>query len=67
MISIKYDANADAAYIKLSTAKIKDSDSFEVEGVIPFGSINVDFDEDNKIVGMEVLDASSYLSKEILK
>ena len=53
-MKIEYSKNADALYIRLRKAKIVDSMDIE-EGV------TVDLDENNHIVGLEVLDASERL------
>ena len=68
-MKVTYDRSVDAAYIYLSE-DIRDGyikktylcDPDEVGGMI-----NIDFDEDGRILGMEVLDASHHLSKKMLK
>ena len=67
-MELKYDPSVDAAYIKLSKGiPIKKTDSFSIEGIIPFGDINIDFNATDEIVGLEILNASKYLSNDILK
>ncbi len=67
MIKITYDKKADAAYIYFSefpaekVARTYPCDPSEVDGMI-----NLDFDENNKFIGIEVMDASKKLSKELL-
>ncbi|MDF1600617.1 DUF2283 domain-containing protein [Mesorhizobium sp. YIM 152430] len=56
---MKYDAAANAAYIRLSSAKVLDSE--EVSPGVAF-----DFDEAGHIVGIELLDAKTQLSRELL-
>lgn len=66
MIKLTYDSKADAAYIYFSNFPPEAVDKTylcepqEVEGVI-----NLDF-ADGKLVGIEVMDASKKLSKELL-
>ncbi|MBC8179689.1 DUF2283 domain-containing protein [candidate division KSB1 bacterium] len=52
---IRYDENVDALYIRLRESKYYESDEIK-EGFI------LDYDESNNIIGIEILDASSYLS-----
>ncbi len=67
MIRIEYDIKADAAYIyfsKFPAAKVARTypcDPSEVEGMI-----SLDFDENNVLIGVEVIDASKKLSKEMI-
>jgi len=68
-MKIRYDASADAAYIYLvdeiklgGAARTYPCDPTQVNGMI-----NLDFDIDGRLVGIEVLDASKKLPKEILK
>lgn len=50
-MTIKYDKEADAMYLKLSNAEVAESDE-DKPGII------IDYDKDGKIVGIELLDAS---------
>lgn len=52
---ITYDVEVDAAYIYLS-AKVKDPETVRVDD-----DINLDFDAENRLVGIEVLSASERL------
>ena len=68
-MKIRYDTFADAAYIYLvdeikpgGAARTYPCDPDKVDG-----QINLDFDKDGRLVGIEVLDASKKLPKEILK
>lgn len=54
ILKLDYDAEADAAYIRLGTGRHHDS-----EEVAP--GVVLDFDEENKVVGLEVLRASKTL------
>ena len=67
-MQLKYDKESDSAYISLSenTEKLS-TDSFAIEDLISFGDINFDFDENKKIVGIEILNASKYLNEDLLK
>jgi len=51
---IRYDEKADALYIRLRESKYYESDEIR-EGFI------LDYDKDGNIIGIEILDASSYL------
>lgn len=68
-MKITYDKLADAVYIYLTYTKNQttNTDSFEIKKIIPFGDINIDFDKNNLIVGIEILEASRHLSKKFLK
>ena len=50
-MKMSYDPKADALYIRLRDAKIKESDEI-AEGII------IDYDASNKPVGIEFLDAA---------
>jgi uncharacterized protein YuzE len=67
-MNVKYDAQADAAYIQLvdeigagGVAKTYPCDPTEV------GMINLDFDREGRLLGIEVLGASKVLPLELLK
>ncbi len=67
-MKISYDPAADAAYIQLAdvigaggVAFTYGCDPSEVDGMI-----HLDFDSDGRVVGIEVLDASSKLPPEVL-
>lgn len=67
-MNLRYDADADAAYIQLAheigaggVAKTYPCDPLEVGGMI-----NLDFDAAGRLVGVEVLDASKMLPPEAL-
>ncbi len=57
--TIKYSAEDNAAYIRLSQGKILES-----AGVAP--AVVFDYDADGRIVGIELLDATAQLSPELL-
>lgn len=54
-MKIEYDPEADALYIQIREAH--PSDNIDIED-----GVTVDVDEDNHIVGLEILDASKRLS-----
>jgi uncharacterized protein YuzE len=58
-MQMRYDPNADAAYLDLSKTKIEES-----EEVLP--GVILDFDKEGRIVGIEVLDASRQLPEELI-
>lgn len=67
MLRLTYDREADAAYVYL--AQIEPG---AVKKTIPWGQepgkeLFLDFDEEGKLVGMEILDASKILSKRTLE
>ena len=59
-MKITYDSEADAAYIYL-TDKFKEPETRQVDQ-----DINLDFDVGNRLIGIEVLDASKRLDLEYL-
>ncbi|MGW2091351.1 DUF2283 domain-containing protein [Promicromonospora sukumoe] len=67
-LSVTYDKKANAAYIYLTepqtrpkVARVYPCDPIETGGMI-----NIDFDEDGRVLGIEVLAASSKLPKYLL-
>jgi uncharacterized protein YuzE len=55
MMKVNYDKNADAIYIKISSQK--------PDGVIELKEgVNLDVSKDDRIVGIEILEASRKLS-----
>jgi uncharacterized protein YuzE len=56
---VKYDADSNAAYIRLAASKVVES-----EEVTP--SVVFDFDASGHIVGIELLDARTQLTAEML-
>ena len=57
--TVKYDRDADAAYIRFSPDTVVESEEV-ADGVV------LDYDRDGRIVGMEVLEARRHLSPELL-
>ena len=58
--TVKYDRDADAAYIRFSPERVEESEEV-AEGIV------LDYDRDGRIVGMEVMDAHKHLSPELLE
>lgn len=56
---VTYDPEANAAYIRFSSERVEES-----EEVSP--GIVLDYDDEGRIVGMEVLDARTHLSPDLL-
>ena len=52
---VRYDEQVDALYIRLKEAPYHESDEIK-EGFI------LDYDKDGNVIGIEILDASEYLS-----
>ena len=62
-MKITYDKEVDAAYVYLSES-IRDGES---ERTIQLNdNIILDFDKNGKLLGVEILDASKILSKEVI-
>lgn len=69
-LKIKYDPEANAAYMYLAVegtlagniAKTYLCDTREIDGMI-----NLDFDDDGRLLGIEIMDARSKLPSEVLK
>jgi uncharacterized protein YuzE len=67
-MKITYDSGADAAYIHLSSiqpggvAKTYTCDPIETDSMI-----NLDFDVEGRLVGIDVMSASKVLPPEVLK
>lgn len=57
--TVHYDRKSNAAYIRFSSERVMESEEVSA-GVV------LDYDKDGRIVGMEVLDASSHLSPSVL-
>lgn len=67
-LKVSYDADADAAYLDFGAARRV---SHTVEAKIAphgvFGQINVDVDAEGRVVGLEILGASTILPRSLLK
>jgi uncharacterized protein YuzE len=68
MIRVKYDERANAAYIYLLERAVKPSvaKSYPCDPIEVGGMINLDFDQDGRLIGVEVLAARSKLPLELL-
>jgi uncharacterized protein YuzE len=62
---VTLDEEADAAYIYFVDESLKPLTTVPVEGILPW-MINLDFDADGRMVGIEVLDARRLLPGEFL-
>jgi len=56
---VTYDAEVDAAYIRFSSLRVRESEEV-AQGIV------LDYDEDGRIVGMEVLNARKHLPNDML-
>jgi uncharacterized protein YuzE len=67
-IQIRYDSPADAAYIYLGESRGPGSvvQTYACDPVQVAGMINLDFDKDGRLLGIEVLGASAKLLPELL-
>ncbi|AZO00073.1 DUF2283 domain-containing protein [Mesorhizobium sp. M9A.F.Ca.ET.002.03.1.2] len=59
-LKLEYDPEANAAYIRLSSEAIRESEEVSA-GIV------LDYDAEGRIVGMEVLDAREHLPAAMLK
>jgi uncharacterized protein YuzE len=65
-VRVTYDGSADAAYIHLAPIKA-DGVATTVSGEGEAGSVNLDFDRDGRLLGIEVLAASRWLPREVIE
>jgi len=62
-----YDKSVDAAYIKLTGAEVGDAKkTYACDPGEVGGTINLDFDAEGRLLGIEVLDAKSKLPEDFL-
>ncbi len=63
-----YDPSVDSEYIQLTDSIYSNQvkNSYPCNPVEVKGEINLDFDESNKLIGIEVMDASKKLPQELL-
>ncbi|MDX2593005.1 DUF2283 domain-containing protein [Streptomyces sp. WI03-4A] len=68
-VRVTYDKTANAAYKYLSEpqARVKSAHMYPCDPVSVDGMINLDFDEQGRLIGIEVLAASSKLPKYLLQ
>jgi uncharacterized protein YuzE len=62
---VSFDKEADAAYIRLSDDVRHPFETVPVQGIGEW-MINLDFDADGRLAGIEVLDARKLLPREFL-
>jgi len=66
-MKVKYDKSVDAAYIDLDNDKAKFGFTYKCDpSQLKNAQINLDFDENFVLIGIEVLDASKHLSNSLL-
>ena len=58
--TVTYDPEVDAAYIRFSAGKVEESEEVTA-GIV------LDYDEEGRIVGMEVLNARQHLPPDVLE
>jgi uncharacterized protein YuzE len=64
---VTYDPSVDAAYIYLREAAARDASyTYVAEPEIPTDLIDLDFDSDGRLIGVEVLSASRHLPAALL-
>ena len=65
---IDYDPDANAAYIYLSEDRYAGvaANTYPCDPIEVGGEINLDFDKDGRLIGVEVLDANKKLAPETL-
>lgn len=67
MIKVQYDKKGDSAYIYLTDiGPAGVSFTYPCNPLEVKGMINLDFDQEGKLIGVEIIDASKKLPKEIL-
>jgi uncharacterized protein YuzE len=67
-MKIVFDPKADAVYIYLSTNTSKKSHkTYTCDPCEVNGQINLDFNSDGRLIGIEVLDARKLLPEEFIK
>lgn len=69
VVRITYDEESDAAYISLTTEGLagEASDTVPMDPLAVDGMINLDFDDENRLIGIEVLGASARLPRALLQ
>ncbi|MFJ3639730.1 DUF2283 domain-containing protein [Streptomyces sp. NPDC090108] len=67
-VRVTYDRTVNAAYVYLTEpqAHVKSARTYPCDPVDVDGMINLDFDEQGRLIGIEVLAASSKLPKYLL-
>lgn len=65
-VRVTYDGSADAAYIYLVPIEAGGV-ATTVAGEDEAGSVNLDFDREGRLIGIEVLRASRWLPREVVE
>jgi uncharacterized protein YuzE len=65
-IKVTYDTSVNAAYLYLSPEPVRAAKTYPCDPIDVDGMINLDFDSEGRLIGIEVLAASSKLSELIL-
>ena len=66
-LRVTYDRTGDAAYIYLTDIGLgRVTETVPMDPLAVDGMINLDFDQENRLVGIEVLEASRRLPPELL-
>jgi uncharacterized protein YuzE len=67
-MKLEYDRTVDAAYIHLDPSEsVKAKKTYACDPEETGGQIQLDFDDEGRLIGIEVLDASHVLPKALLK
>ena len=67
-MKVRYDRSADAAYIYLTPQKPGSAvRTYACDAEAVNGHIQLDFDKDGHLIGIEVLDASRLLARAVLE
>lgn len=65
-MTIRLDRVADAAYMPVGPEPVAGESARQVEVEVPGGSVIIDLDEGGRLIGVEVLGASSVLRDEAI-
>lgn len=67
-MKIEYDAGSDSAYIYLAEQRDHGgvAKTYACDPAAVDGQIHLDFDDQGRLLGMEILDASAFLPAELL-
>lgn len=66
-MKVTYDRDADAAYIYVGSEHEPVHRTYPCDPVTVGGMINLDFDREGRLLGIEILDASRKLTPAVLK
>ncbi len=68
-VRLTYDANADAAYVYLTGDEVVApvAKTVPVDPAEAGGMIDLDFDGHGRLIGIEILDASTYVAPSLLE